>query len=135
MGKARTFNLNRTCSSVPPPVLTPDGFARRFHRHGEGDLFVLGHFVQINVQHLVGQDVVLDFLDDGQAVGLGVALHGEVQQHDFRGGAVDDIPDVLEIDFKVLRRVELAVNDGGNAAGGAQCSGAGPPAQSPRKRG
>ena len=35
-------------------------------------------------------------------LGLGVALHGEVEQDVFRGGPVDDIADVLEIDFKVL---------------------------------
>ena len=134
LGRARTFNLNRTCSSVPPPVLTPRASPTLSTGHGEGDFLVFGDFVQINVEQLVGQDVVLDFLDDGQAVGLGVALDGEVEQDVFGGGAVDDIADVLEIDFQVLGLVELPVNDGGNATGGAQGFGTGPPAQSPRKR-
>ena len=118
---------------MPPPVLTPSGFAHAVHRDGEDDFFVFGDFVQINVEHLVGKDVVLDFLDDGQAVGLGVALHGEVEQDVFGGGAVDDVADVLEIDFQFLGLVELPVNDRGDATGGAQGSGTGPPAQSPRK--
>ena len=94
--------------------LDAEGFADGFDGHLDGDLFVLGHFVQIDVKQLVGQNVVLDFLHQGQPLGLGVALDREVQQHDLRGGAVDDILDVLEFEFQILRRVVPAVNDGGN---------------------
>ena len=43
-------------------ALLAEGFADAFNRHHDGDLLVFGHFMQINMQHLAGQNVVLDFL-------------------------------------------------------------------------
>ncbi len=129
LGKARTFSLNKNVLKGSAAGLDAEGFADGLDGHQDGDFFRFGDFVQVNVQHLVGQNVVLDFLHQGQPLGLGVALDREVQQHDLGGGAVDDILDVLEFEFQVLRRVVPAVNDGGNAAGGAQFFCARPPAQ------
>jgi hypothetical protein len=64
--------------------------------------------------------MVLNFLDQRQAFRLGIAIDGEVQEHNFGMGAVDDIVNVFKVEFEVLGRVEAAVNNGGNAAGGAQ---------------
>ena len=66
-------------------------FAGGFQRHHDDDLFTLGHFMEIHVEHIAVQRVVLDFLDQGEAFGPRVAFDGQVHQEIFRGGMVDEV--------------------------------------------
>ncbi len=74
LGQGADFQLEQDVFQRAAAGLDAHGLADGFHRHHDGDLFVLGDFVQIDVEHLVGQDVVLDFLHQRQALGLGIAL-------------------------------------------------------------
>ena len=114
------MSLNKTCSSVPPPVLTPSGFAGRFHRHLHGDFFVLGDFVKINVQHFAVERMMLDFLHEREALGAGVVFDGQIHEQIFRNGMVQQVGKFLGVDFQILRRGLAAVNGGGHAAGRAE---------------
>jgi hypothetical protein len=100
--------------------LDAGGIAGAFHGDAEGDFFVFGHLVEIQMKDLVGKNVALNLLDDGKAAGLGVALNSQVEEDVFGGGAMNRIADVEELDFKALGLVVLAVNDGGDATGGAK---------------
>ncbi len=97
-----------------------DGFAGRFHRHLDGDFFVLGDFVKINVQHLAVERMMLDFLHQREALGAGVVLDGQIHEHIFRNGMVEQVGKFLGVDLQVLRRGLAAVNGGGHAAGRAE---------------
>jgi hypothetical protein len=68
--------------------------------------------------------VVLNCLHQRQAPGLGIALDGQIQEHNLGMGAMYDIVYVFELDFEILGRVVAAVNNGGNAARSAQLFGA-----------
>ena len=121
--------LNSTCSSTPPPVFTPVGFADGFDRHHDGDLLVLGDFVKIDMQHLAAQRMMLDFLHQRQALGPGIVLDRQVHQQVFGDGMVDEVFHFLGVDFQVLRLGLAAVNDGRDAPGGAQFLGPAAPRQ------
>ena len=107
LGQGAHFQFEQNVFQGAAAGLDAQGFAHAVHRNGEDHFFVFSDFVQINMEQLVGKDVVLNLLDDGQAVGLGVALDGEIEQDVFGGGAVNDVADVLEIDFQFLGLVEL----------------------------
>jgi hypothetical protein len=109
------------------------GLAGAFHRDVENYFFVFSDFVEIHVEDLFGKNVALNFLDDGEAAGFGVALNGQVEEDIFGGGAVNGIADVQDIDLKALGLAVLAVNDGGNAAGDAKGFAAGAAAEGPRE--
>ena len=95
-------------------------FAGGFHRHLHGDFFVLGDFVKIHVQHLAVERMMLDFLHQREALGARVVFHGQIHEHIFRNGVVQQVGDFLGVDLQVLRRGLAAVNGGGHAAGGAE---------------
>ena len=113
--------------------LDAEGFADCLDGHQDSHLFVLGDFVKINVEDLVGQDMVLNVLDQRQPLGLGIAGHREVHQNNLGSGPMDRRFDVLKFDFQPLRRVVASVNHGRHAARRAQFAGAGPAAHCPRK--
>ena len=105
------------------------GLADGFDRHQDGYLLVLGHFVEINVQHLAGEGMVLDFLHQGQSLGPGIVLDGQVHQEVLGDGMVNQVFHFLGVDFQVLRLGLPAIDDGRDAPGGAERFGPGPPAQ------
>ena len=105
------------------------GFADGLDRHQDGDLLVLGHLVEIDVQHLAGQGMVLDFLHQRQALGPGIVLDRQVHQEVLGNGMVNEVFHFLGVDFEVLRLGLPAIDDGRNAAAGAERFGPGPPAQ------
>ena len=78
------------------------GFADGFHRHQDGDLLVFGNFVEIHVEHLAGERMMLDFLDQGEAFGAGVVLDRQVHQQVLGDGMVDQVLHLLGADFEVL---------------------------------
>ena len=80
------------------------GFADGLDRHHDGHLLVLGHFVEIHVQHLTGEGMVLDFLHQCQPLGPGVVLDRQVHQQVFGDRMVDEVFHFLGVDFEVLRR-------------------------------
>ncbi len=100
--------------------LDAGGFAGGFHRNRDGDFFVFGDFVQIQMNHLAGQRMVLDFLHQREALGAGVVFHGQVHQQIFRDGMMQQVGNVIEADFEVLRLGLAAINGRGHAAGGAE---------------
>ena len=67
-------------------------FAGRLERHQHGDLFVFGHLVEINVQHLAREGMVLDFLHQRQPLGPGIILDRQVHQEILGDGMVDEVP-------------------------------------------
>ena len=79
--------------------------------------------MEIHVEHVAVQRVVLDFLDQREAFGPGVAFDGQVHQEIFRGGMVDEVAELLGAELDVLRFGLLAINDGGNPPGGTQFPG------------
>ncbi len=70
-------------------VLHAIGFADRLHRHLDDDLFILGDFMEIHVQHLASERMVLDFLHQRQPLGSSILLHCQVHQEDLGHRMVD----------------------------------------------
>ena len=105
------------------------GFANRLDRHEDGDFLILGDFVEIHVEHLAGEGVVLDFLDQGQPLGPGVVLDRQVHQQVFGDRMVDEVFHFLGIDLEILRWRLPAIDDGRNPAVGPERFGPGAPAQ------
>ena len=52
----------------PAARLDPRGFADGLHGDGDRHLFCLCHLVQIHMDHLAAQGVMLDFLNERQAL-------------------------------------------------------------------
>ena len=98
-------------------------FADGFQRHQDDDLFVLGHFMEIHVQHVAFQRVVLDFLHQREAFGAGVVFNGQIHQQVFRNGMVDEVAEFLGAEFEILWFGLPAINDGRHAPGGTQFPG------------
>ena len=73
--------------------------------------------------------MVLDFLHQRQPLGPGVVLDRQVHQQVFGHRMVDEVFHLLGVDFQVLRLGLAAINDGRDAAGGAERFGPGPPRQ------
>ena len=78
------------------------GFADGFNRHHDGDLLVFGDLVEINVEHLAGQGMVLDFLDQRQPLGPGIVLDRQVHQEILGDRMVNQVLHFLGLDFEVL---------------------------------
>ena len=72
------------------------------------------------MQHLAAERVVLDVLDEREALGARVLFHGQIHQHVFRGGMVDEFRKVVINHFKVLRFDLAAINGRGHTAGAAE---------------
>ena len=75
-----------------------DRFAGGFNGHHDGYQFVFGDFMKINVQHFSGQRVMLDFLNEREALLL---VHVQIHENVLGEGLIDEIghfaPDKLEI--------------------------------------
>ena len=56
------------------------GLTKGLDRHQNGHLLVLGHLVEIHVQHLAAKRMVLDFLHQRQPLGARIVLDGKVNQ-------------------------------------------------------
>ena len=109
-------------ATIDPPLLNAAGlharrFARRFERNVDGDLFIFGDFVEIHMQHFAAHRVVLDFLHEREALGLGIALHGQVDQEVFGNRVVDEVADLLGIHLEVLRLGLATINRRRHTAG------------------
>ena len=63
---------------------------------------------------------MLDFLHQRETLGAGVIFHGQIHQHVFRTGMMQQVGDFLEIHFEILRLGLAAVNGRGHAAGAAE---------------
>ena len=129
LGQAAHLDLEQHVFEHAAVGLDALGFADGFDRHHDGDLLVLGDFVEIHMQHLAAERMVLDFLHQGQPLGPGIVLDRQVHQEVFGDGMVNQVFHFLGVDLEVLRLGLPAVNDGRNAAGGAQFFGPGAPAQ------
>ena len=105
------------------------GLADGLDRHQDGHLLVLGHLVEIHVQHLAGEGMVLDFLHQRQPLGPGIVLDRQVHQQVLGHRMVNEVFHFLGVDLEVLRLGLPAIDDGRDAAGGAERFGPGPPAQ------
>ena len=101
-------------------VLDAGGFADGFNGHEHGDLLVFGHFMEIHMDDLAGERMMLDFLQQREALGAGVVLHREVYEQVFRGGMIQQVANFLANHFDVLRLGLATINGGGHATGGAQ---------------
>src|SRR6187402_2976598 len=77
--------------------------------------------------------MVVDLLKERHAFGAAVSVDGQIEQDVFRGGMMDQILERPAVDLKILRRVLARINDGGDAAGGAQFFGSRAASQRPRK--
>src|SRR6185369_4643237 len=111
LGQAADFDLEEDVFEHAAAGFNPDGFADGLDRDHDGDLFVLGDLVQIDVQDLAGQGEVLDLLNEGQAFG-GLFVDGQINQKILRGRVVDEIFQGLAIDLKVFGLGFRAVDDG-----------------------
>jgi len=87
------------------------------------------------MHHFAGERVVLDLLHQGQAFGLGVLVHRQIDQQVLRGRVMDEILEGLAIHFEVLRFGFAAVDDGRNPAPLAKLLGSASAAQRARIRG
>ena len=134
LGQAADFELEQHVFEHAAAGLHAGGFADGFHRHLDGDLFILGHFMKIHVQDLAVERVMLDFLDEREALGAGVIFHGQIHQQIFRSGMVDEVADFLRVDFEVLRLGLAAVNDRRHATRVAQFLDSAPTHLRPRIR-
>ena len=129
LGQAAHLDLEQNVLQHAALGLHALGLADGLDRHQDGHLLVLGHFVEIHVQHLAGEGMVLDFLHQGQPLGPGVVLDRQVHQEVLGNGMVNQVFHLLGVDLQVLRLGLPAIDDGRNAAGGAERFGPGPPAQ------
>ena len=106
-----------------------DGFNRDHH----GDFLVLGHFVEIHMQHLSAERMMLDLLHQCQAFGTRVVLHCEIYQEVLGDGMMNQILHFLGADFQILRLGLATVNHGRDTPEAAQFFSAGAPRQRSRK--
>ena len=95
-------------------------FANRFDRDGNRHLFGRGNFVKIHMEHLAAERVMLDFLHQREALGAGIAFHGQIHEKIFRGRIMQQIGDVVVNDFQVLGLGLAAVDGRGHTAGRAK---------------
>ena len=65
---------------------------RGFDRHHDGDFFGGGNFVEVHMQHLAAERMMLNFLHQGEVLGL---VHGEIHQNVLRSGMVDEVVEFL----------------------------------------
>ena len=105
------------------------GFADGFDWHHDGDLLVLGDFVKIHMQHFPAQGMMLDFLHERQPLGPRVFFDREVNQEVFRGGVMDQIPELLRADLDVLRLGLASINHCRDAPGLTEFLGSGASAE------
>ena len=120
LGQCADLELEQDMFEHAAAVFHAGGFANGFQRHLDGDFFVFGHFVEIHVQHLAVERVMLDFLHERETPGARVAFHGQIHEHVFGNGMVNQITEFLCADFEVLRLGLAAINDGGHATRTAQ---------------
>ena len=129
LGRPRTLILNSTCSSTPPSVFTPSASPTV----STGTCTVTFSFSATSWKStcstLPRQRVVLDFLHQRQPLGPGIVLDRQVHQQVLGDRMVDQVFHFLGVDLEVLRLGLPAVNDGRDAAGGAECFGPGAPRQ------
>ena len=125
LGQRAHLQLEHDVSKDAAVVLDAGGFAGGFHGHHDGDFFSFGNLVQIHMQHGLRQRMMLDFLEQREALGPGVALDGEIDEQVFRDGMVDEIFKFLGADFQALRFGVAAVDHGRNAPLGAEFFGPG----------
>ena len=119
-GQGADFELEQDVFEHAAAVLDAGGFADGFQWHMDDDLFIFGDLVEIHMQHLAVERVVLDILHEREAFGARVAFHGQIHEHVFGDGMVDQILEFLRADFEVLRPGLAAINDGGHPARTAQ---------------
>jgi hypothetical protein len=91
LGRAAHLDLEQHVLQHAAVGLDAFGFADGLDRHQDGDLLVLGDFVEIHVQHLAGEGMVLDFLHQRQPLGPGVVLDRQVHQEVLGDGMVDQV--------------------------------------------
>ena len=56
--------------------------------------------MEIHVEHVAFERVVLDFLQEREAFGARVVFDGQIHQHVFRGGTVDEVAEFLGADLR-----------------------------------
>src|SRR6266516_1789590 len=59
---------------------------------------------------------MLDFLDQGQALGPGILSHRQVHQEVLRSRVMNEVFEKLAVDFQVLRLALTSVDDGRDTA-------------------
>jgi len=66
-GQAFHLHLSQEVAQDPPRHLDPDGLSDEAQGNGDDDLLFHGNFVEIHVEHIPGNGVELEFLDDDLA--------------------------------------------------------------------
>jgi hypothetical protein len=90
-------------------------FTERFDRDLGMELLVGTHGMEIDVEHIAPNGVVLDFLDQREAVGRGAAvLDLEVHQDVLAGRMREQRGDLPRIERQADRLVVTAIDDGGD---------------------
>ena len=120
LGQPANFDFEQNMFEHAFAGLDANGFADRFDGHHDRNLFVLGDLMKIHMHEFAAQRVVLDFLQQRQPLRTGIVLHREIDQEVFRRRMLDQVANFLGADLQVLRLGLPAINDGGDAPGGAQ---------------
>ncbi len=74
LGKGARFDLKQHVFEHAAIGLDADGFAFGFDRHHDGDFFVFGYFMKIDMKHFAVEGVMLNFLNQRQPFGAGIFL-------------------------------------------------------------
>ena len=85
--------------------------------HHDGDFFSGRNFVEIHMQHLAGERMMLNFLNQSQVLDL---IHGKVHQNILRMGLVNKVAELLAHQLQIQWLGLPTVNGGWDAPGGAQ---------------
>ena len=86
----------------------------------DGDFFVRGNFMKINVQHFAAERMVLDILHQREALGAGVGFDRQIHEQVFGNGMMQQVGKFLVIHFQVLRLGLTPINGRRHEALGAE---------------
>jgi len=114
VGRHRTSTVRMICSRMPPESLTPTGKADQVHGHLDLDPLGERDVLEIEVEHAVGDRVVLDVTDERGEV---LAAHVQVDDRVAALGLRHRELEVAGADGDRDRLLAVAVEDGRDQAG------------------
>ena len=100
-----------------PTGFDPHRVAATFDGHHDGDFFGGRNFVEIHMQHLAGERMMLNFLNQSEVLNL---VQGQVHENILRVGMMNEVAELLAHQLQIQGLGLPPVNGGRNAPGGAQ---------------
>ncbi len=82
-GSARHLDLEENVLQHAAACLDADCFADGLNGHVDGHHFVFGHFMKVHVENVAFERMMLNILNQRQALGARIILHCKINEHVF----------------------------------------------------